>query len=570
MEKRDAWGDMHRGWGWGCSGHVCYLYRRAAHLREINVPGVLWSAVALFLACSITNATDEAEHVHPPANDTQAPPKPVALIGQHWGPRPRHPVRIPVIVSCRDPPLPHTLYTDALDSIQKGKSVSRGDYEDERRLGDSGEREMAGLDPSPPRSVHSMTAEETWTLLGYPFSRPLATFVTRQHSTMEHGRPRHTEGPRQIRQQTLRPVGPHPYSPMPPTRPHASRPGFPSRPWTPKPPSHPRVPINHPLPRPLPRPPQRSLQRPPQRPPPRPLSRPPFSDIKPMSAPRQPGTYTPDPLSVHNVAGPPYVNTPPTYILGRSDATTTTTALPSTTNKARNSCFHSVVWVSSFDAWQPKTSTSPSINSRPSPTLPPGQDEDPWGPFENPEWLNKWDHRWDQHWPSDWSTKKDPRPTDAKDSSSSSPDSFPAKDTNTQDAGEDYENYVPEETLMEILLKNHRLPDETTPHATHDPRHTTTQRQHYDDGGSNICLATTWPCRPTLGHRPGETTKESRLLILPRKLIQFLGQESSPEADAHLSAASSPHQRDLKFYLNKKYKARLLQDRGHAQERWSI
>ncbi|XP_045120826.1 proteoglycan 4-like [Portunus trituberculatus] len=344
---------------------------------------------------------------------------------------------------------------------------------------------MAGLDPSPPRSVHSMTAEETWTLLGYPFSRPLATFVTRQHSTMEHGRPRHTEGPRQIRQQTLRPVGPHPYSPMPPTRPHASRPGFPSRPWTPKPPSHPRVPINHPLPRPLPRPPQRSLQRPPQRPPPRPLSRPPFSDIKPMSAPRQPGTYTPDPLSVHNVAGPPYVNTPPTYILGRSDATTTTTALPSTTNK---------VWVSSFDAWQPKTSTSPSINSRPSPTLPPGQDEDPWGPFENPEWLNKWDHRWDQHWPSDWSTKKDSRPTDAKDSSSSSPDSFPAKDTNTQDAGEDYENYVPEETLMEILLKNHRLPDETTPHATHDPRHTTTQRQHYDDGGSNsVPRATTTP-----------------------------------------------------------------------------
>ncbi|XP_063877582.1 uncharacterized protein LOC135109810 [Scylla paramamosain] len=310
------------------------------------VPGVLWGAVALFLACSTTHATDEAQHAHQSTNDTQAQPKPEALIGQHWGPKPRQPARIPVIVSYRDPPLPHTLYTHALDRIQRVKSVSRGSLEDGRHLGDSGERGLAGLDPSPVRSVHSMTAEETWTLLGYPFSRPHASFGTRQHSTKGRGPPRHTAGPRQVQhQQTLRPLGPHPYPPMPPTRPHASRPRFPSRPLTPNPPPHPRVPINA---RPMLRPSTRPPPRPPPRPLPRPLPRPrpPLLDIKPIPTPRPPGTFTPDSLSVHDVAGPPYVNTAPTYILARSDVTnttaTTTTTLPSTTHKARPSGFHSV------------------------------------------------------------------------------------------------------------------------------------------------------------------------------------------------------------------------------------
>ena len=129
------------------------------------MPVVLWGVVTLFLVPPAAHATsDDDQHINQPANDTQAHPKPEALIGgRYWA---RQPIRIPFIIPYRDPPLPHTLYTHALDRIQNGKSASGGG---ERRQGHREDQRLE--DPSVSRYVHSMTAEESWTLLGYPYSR---------------------------------------------------------------------------------------------------------------------------------------------------------------------------------------------------------------------------------------------------------------------------------------------------------------------------------------------------------------------------------------------------------------
>lgn len=172
------------------------------------------------------------------------------------------------------------------------------------------------------------------------------------------------------------------------------------------------------------------------------------------------------------------------------------------------------VWTTTYDPWQPPLSvtTTTTATNRPSLTAIPDQDDkDPWGPFGDADWFKKGGHGWDNTWPFDWSTKRDPEPTDAKDPSSSS-EVFPStQDSNTQDTYEDYENYVPEETLVESLLKNHRFPDETTPHPRHNSRQTTsTPLQHYYDSASDEGpRATTTP--PSLSEFPLTMSRYSEI-----------------------------------------------------------
>ena len=142
-----------------------------------------------------------------------------------------------------------------------------------------------------------------------------------------------------------------------------------------------------------------------------------------------------------------------------------------------------------FDRWHPPFSTT---TSRPSITTTYKDDKDQWGTFGEADWFNNWGHGWDQNWPYDWSTKTDTRPIDAKDPFSSS-DIFPSTKESNLDNYEDSDYYVPEETLLQTLLKNHRFSNDTTLHPIHNPQQTTPTllRHYYNNGprGTNTPLS---------------------------------------------------------------------------------
>lgn len=176
------------------------------------------------------------------------------------------------------------------------------------------------------------------------------------------------------------------------------------------------------------------------------------------------------------------------------------------------------VWATPPDSWQPPsssptpattttiaTTTKTATNNYPSLTATHNEDrEDPWGSFGDADWLGNGDHGWHPDWPSDWSNKRQPGPQAARNPPSSH-DVFPSVGgANDQGSAEDAENVVPDDRLLQTLLKNHRLPGQATPRPKHRLPHIPRPLYHYP-------AATATPAPHALSEPPLSVSRYSEI-----------------------------------------------------------
>ncbi|KAK7071260.1 hypothetical protein SK128_008992 [Halocaridina rubra] len=212
-----------------------------------------------------------------------------------------------------------------------------------------------------------------------------------------------------------------------------------------------------------------------------------------------PTTTTPDTLSVHNIAGPPYYDTIPPNILFVDEDVTTPATFPtapftSPTNPVSTSAeiWRPATYTRSekkFDSTTPspavrttrKERYNPNEAERSRPNYPTGREVDDnkwykqrfpyndlsWNVDTDQEWFNIWNHNWGDEWGRKWNTETTSKtnPTTASIPGRSEPEERIKWGDDSQDIEPIFpsekdlflHNHSIEEDFLEGTLQNHRL-----------------------------------------------------------------------------------------------------------------
>lgn len=178
------------------------------------------------------------------------------------------------------------------------------------------------------------------------------------------------------------------------------------------------------------------------------------------------------------------------------------------------------VWATPPDSWQPPSSQPPppvstanttktTSTNYPSLTATHNEDkEDPWEPFGGADWPGNKNHGWHPDWPSNWSNKRQPGPKVARNLLSSR-GVFPSVEgANNHGSTTDADNAMPDDRLLQTLLKNHRLQGQASPQPKHRLPYTPRPPYRYP------AAAATTPAPHALSESPLSVSRYSELPLI--------------------------------------------------------